>query len=83
MDDQVIGNCQAWLRDNYAVPNTVAQMQELSGLSKRTFTRRFRAATGYTPIEYVQALRVEEAKQLLETTMAPIEASRQTSTRER
>ena len=48
-------------------------MQELSGLSRRTFSRRFRAATGFSPIEYVQALRAEEAKQLLETTVAPID----------
>ena len=72
-DDQAIGDCQAWLRDNYAAPNAVTRMQELSGLSRRTFSRRFRAATGYSPIEYVQALRAEEAKQLLETTVAPIE----------
>jgi transcriptional regulator GlxA family with amidase domain len=39
-----------------------------SGLAERTFKRRFQAATGYSPVEFVQALRVEEAKQLLETT---------------
>ena len=45
-----------------------------SGLPKRTFDRRFRAATGYSPLAYVQALRIEEAKQLLETGAAPVEA---------
>ena len=39
----------------------------MAALNPRTFARRFRAATGYQPIEYVQALRVEEAKQMLET----------------
>jgi transcriptional regulator GlxA family with amidase domain len=39
-----------------------------SGLAERTFKRRFLAATGYSPVEYVQTLRVEEAKHLLETT---------------
>ncbi len=33
---------------------------------REPFSRRFRAATGFAPIEYVQALRVEEAKQMLE-----------------
>jgi transcriptional regulator GlxA family with amidase domain len=44
---------------------------ERSGLTARTFKRRFRAATGYSPVEYVQILRVEEAKQLLESTDQP------------
>jgi transcriptional regulator GlxA family with amidase domain len=48
-------------------------MVERSGLSERTFIRRFRAATGYAPMEYVQTLRIEEAKHLLETTRTPIE----------
>ena len=42
-----------------------------SGLPKRTFDRRFRAATGYSPLAYIQALRIEEAKQMLETGRTP------------
>lgn len=42
-------------------------MIERSGLTQRTFSRRFHKATGFSPIEYVQALRIEEAKQILET----------------
>jgi transcriptional regulator GlxA family with amidase domain len=45
-----------------------------SGLPARTFKRRFRAATGYAPLDYVQTLRIEEAKQLLETTGEPTDA---------
>ena len=44
-----------------------------SGLSERSFKRRFKAATGMTPMEYVHTLRLEEAKQLLESSDAPIE----------
>jgi transcriptional regulator GlxA family with amidase domain len=66
--DTVIDECQAWIAEHYAVPSPVTAMIERSGLPTRTFKRRFRAATGYTPIEYVQTLRVEEAKHLLETT---------------
>lgn len=65
--DRVIGDCQSWIAKNYAAPNPVQRMIERSGLNPRTFARRFRAATGYQPIDYVQALRVEEAKQILET----------------
>ena len=42
-------------------------MTERTGLTQRTFARRFRAATGHRPIDYVQALRVESARMLLET----------------
>ena len=65
--DAVIGKCQIWIADNYACANPVASMAEFSGLALRTFTRRFRAATGYLPIDYVHALRIEEAKQIIET----------------
>ena len=36
--------------------------------------RRFQAATGYQPIEYVHALRIEEAKQMLETGALAVDA---------
>ena len=65
--DAVIGDCQSWIAENYRADHPVRRMTEHSGLTPRTFARRFRAATGYQPIDYVQALRVEEAKQMLET----------------
>ncbi len=65
--DAVIGQCQVWIADNYSCPNPVASMAEYSGLKPRTFTRRFRMATGYLPMDYVHALRIEEAKQFIET----------------
>ncbi len=65
--DRVIAECQSWIAANYAASNPVQRMIERSGLKPRTFARRFRAATGHQPIDYVQALRVEEAKQILET----------------
>lgn len=69
--DAVIERCQVWIASHYEVPNPVARMIEHGGLAPRTFKRRFRAATGYTPIEYVQTLRIEESKQLLEATDMP------------
>ena len=65
--DAVIAAGQAWIADSYACANPVAKMVERSGLLPRTFERRFKAATGYAPLDYVQTLRVEEAKQMLET----------------
>jgi transcriptional regulator GlxA family with amidase domain len=65
--DGPISDCQVWIADNYATAKPVERMVERSGLNARTFSRRFRAATGFAPIDYVQALRIEEAKQMLET----------------
>jgi len=52
----------------------VAAMASLSGLAERTFKRRFQAATGMSPLEYVHTLRLEEAKQMLETSDTTVEA---------
>lgn len=72
--DQAISNAQDWVTENYQANNPVERMAAVAGLPERTFHRRFRGATGYSAIEYVQLLRVEEAKQLLETSDATIEA---------
>ena len=71
--DAVIGNCQAWIAQNYVCANPVATMAEHAGLKPRTFARRFRTATGYLPMDYVHALRIEEAKQLIETEAGSID----------
>lgn len=71
--DAQISDCQVWIADNYAVAKPVEHMVERSGLNPRTFSRRFRSATGFAPIEYVQALRIEEAKQMLETDAQPVD----------
>ena len=40
----------------------------------RNFKRRFKEATGYTPLAYLQTLRLEKAKQLLETTRMSLDS---------
>jgi transcriptional regulator GlxA family with amidase domain len=71
--DALIGQCQEWIAGNYGCAHPVATMAERSGLKPRTFARRFRVATGYLPMDYVHALRIEEAKQLIETEAAGID----------
>jgi transcriptional regulator GlxA family with amidase domain len=71
--DAVINEGQRWLADNYRAPSPVAALVARSQLPERTFKRRFTKATGMTPLEYVHALRLEEAKQALETTDAAVE----------
>lgn len=72
-EDGLVAEAQVWAADAYALATPVAAMAERCGLTERSLLRRFRKATGQTPNEYIQTLRVEEAKQLLETTDMPIE----------
>jgi transcriptional regulator GlxA family with amidase domain len=71
--DTAVLRCQTWLAQNYERPDIVSELVRHAGLPKRTFDRRFKAATGYSPLAYVQALRIEEAKQMLETGSAAVE----------
>ena len=74
VEDADIARCQVWLAEHYHEPAPVAAMVRLSGMAERTFKRRFRQATGLSPLEYVQTLRLEEAKHLLETGADPVDA---------
>jgi len=71
-DDAVVTRCQLWLANHYREPHPVAAMTKLSGLSQKTFVRRFQKATGLTPLEYAHRVRLEESKQMLEATDLPI-----------
>ena len=65
--DAAVVRAQEWIADNYATDNPVAAMVERSALLPRTFGRRFRAATGRRPIEYVHEVRIDEARRILES----------------
>lgn len=71
--DASVLKLQQWLRDHLTVASPVEEMAKLSTMPVRTFKRRFRKATGYSPITYVQHLRIEEAKHRLERTANPID----------
>jgi transcriptional regulator GlxA family with amidase domain len=73
-EDAVIARCQEWIAEHYDEDRCVAAMTERSGLPERSFKRRFARATGLSPLDYVHTLRIEEAKQLLESSELSIEA---------
>jgi transcriptional regulator GlxA family with amidase domain len=52
---------------------TVERLAEIACLSKRSFIRRFKMATGNTPVEYMQRMNVEKAKRRLENSRQTIE----------
>ena len=71
--DASIQSAQQWLSRHFAVAHPVEEMIKRSKLAERTFKRRFVAATGLTPIAYVQRLRIEDAKRRLERTTVPVD----------
>ena len=71
--DAAVLAAQRAIADNFAVAAPVDEMVRWSGLAPRTFKRRFKLATNSSPIAYVQQVRVERAKRLLETTDEGIE----------
>jgi transcriptional regulator GlxA family with amidase domain len=72
--DRVIRAAQIWLAEHYPCHDVLHEVIRRSGLPTRTFDRRFKQATGQSPLSYVQALRIEGAKYLLEATEIPVEA---------
>lgn len=71
--DAEIASAQQWLVRHFSVAHPVEEMIKRSRLAERTFKRRFASATGLPPLEYVQRLRIEDAKRRLERTDAPID----------
>ena len=64
--DEAILNAQDFIESKYNEPISVEQVAGKAHMSKRNFIRRFKAATGNTPIEYIQRVKVEVAKKALE-----------------
>ncbi len=71
--DAAVTRAQQWIAANPACRSPVESMRVEADMSGRNFKRHFTHATGYTPIRYVQALRIDEAKRLLEQTREPID----------
>lgn len=65
--DSVVRQAEEWLRTHFREPHAVVGVVAECGIPERSLKRRFTAATGSTVIGYMQNLRVEEAKRLLET----------------
>lgn len=63
--DPVILQVQEWLEDNLAESFRFEDLAEQHGMSARNFIRRFQAATGDKPLQYLQRLRMEHSKNLL------------------
>lgn len=73
-DDPIVRQCEGWLKEQMRERNPVATVVERSGVAERTLKRRFKQATGMSLMDYLQNVRIEEAKRQLEETSRAAEA---------
>jgi transcriptional regulator GlxA family with amidase domain len=58
---------QEYVEDNYHLALTISELAEMVNMTTRTLNRQFQQWVNMRPIEYVQTIRVEQAKRLLES----------------
>lgn len=63
-DDDIL-TVQQWLEIHFTEQISVADMAAKVNMTERTFKRRFKDATGETPLGYLQQLRIEQGKEYL------------------
>jgi len=71
--DPQIREAEAYLQANFPRGVSIDQLARAVSMSPRNLIRRFKAATGRLPGEYVQALRVAAARELLEGGAASVQ----------
>ncbi|RFB76577.1 GlxA family transcriptional regulator [Methylovirgula sp. 4M-Z18] len=71
--DESILKVQHWLQATGAREVIISAIAMSAGMEERTFLRRFKTATGLTPIEYCQHVRIGKARELLEFTKRSID----------
>ncbi|MES2616579.1 MAG: helix-turn-helix domain-containing protein [Bacteroidota bacterium] len=65
--DEVVIKAQEFIENNIQEKISVDQLSSMLSVGRRTFDRRFIKATGNTPVEYAQRVKVESAKKSFET----------------
>ncbi len=71
-NDQPILKAQEYIEIHYKQEISIDMLAQRVGLGARTFKRRFKQATTENPLNYLQRIRVEQAKLKLEKTTEPI-----------
>jgi transcriptional regulator GlxA family with amidase domain len=73
-DDKRIREAEDHLQRNFREDISTHVLADRACMTERTFARRFKAATGKLPAAYLQAVRIEAAKVLLENGSQPIQS---------
>jgi transcriptional regulator GlxA family with amidase domain len=72
--DETVIAAERWIDDNLANPISVADLASAVAVSPKTLSRRIVAATGLSPVRFLQRRRIMEAVHLIETTTMSVEA---------
>lgn len=72
-DDPQIASLLRWMRQHHAEAIDLQRLAEQANCSTRTLLRRFRAATGLTPNDYLQRLRISAAQHALRNPACSLE----------
>jgi transcriptional regulator GlxA family with amidase domain len=67
-DDKVIAEAQVYIETHWGEKLSVEELSARYAVGRRNFDRRFIKATGNTPVEYLQRVKIEAAKRAFETT---------------
>lgn len=70
--DEVVIKAQQYIEDNFYQKISVTDLSKKFAVGRRNFDRRFIRATGNTPVEYLQRVKIESAKKAFETTRKTI-----------
>lgn len=66
-NDPLIQQVQEFVEENFSLPLSVSLLAEQASVTPRTLNRRFQKSVSMRPIEYIQAVRIEQSKRLLES----------------
>jgi len=70
-NDAAVRRAQEILQRRLTAQNVLVEAEQAAQLPRRTYQRRFKQATGFAPVSYLQLQRVEKAKELLATSPRP------------
>lgn len=65
--DETVTQIQHWMQEHYTEEVKLQELAAMFDLSLRSFNRRFKNAIGKSPLHYLQEIRMESAKDLLQS----------------
>ena len=71
-NDRMIAKAQRWMTDHLHEAISIQQLADRLAVTQRTLIRKFKHELELTPLQYLQNLRIDQAKQLLEATALPL-----------
>src|SRR5690606_22362065 len=66
-NDEIISRAQKHIETNYQKKLTIDDLSKLANLSRKTFQRRVKSITHFTVTEYIQKVKIEAAKKLIDS----------------